>query len=53
MIEAIPSPLEVEQVVFSLATDTSSGPDGFPTFFFQMFWNVVHLDVTKAVQEFF
>ena len=22
-------------------------------FFFQMFWNVVHQDVTKAVQEFF
>ncbi|MDF3686199.1 hypothetical protein [Enterobacter hormaechei] len=51
MVEAIPSPLEVEQAVFSLAANKSSSSDGFLTFFFQMIWNVVHLDVTKEVQE--
>ena len=53
LLKAIPSLEEIHQALFSLPGDKAPGPDGFPTFFFQIFWNVVKNDVVKAVQEFF
>ena len=45
--------LKLEMLSFSLPADKSPGPDGFSTFFFQMYWPVIMKDVVKAVQEFF
>ena len=53
MMQAIPNWLEVKQALFSLLADKGLGPDGFPTFFFSVYWEVVKQDVVKAVQEFF
>ena len=49
MLRAIPSTLEVREALFSLHVDKSLGPDGFPTFFFQIYWQVVMDDVVKVV----
>ena len=53
MLKAIPSLEEIHQALFSLPGDKAPGLDGFPTFFFQVFWNVVKKDVAKVVQDFF
>ena len=53
MLKAIPSLEEIHQALFSLPGDKAPGPDGFPTFFFHIYWEVVKMDVSKAVQEFF
>lgn len=53
MLCAIPSVEQVWEALFSLPLDKSLGPDGFPTFFLQMYWKVVMKDVVKAVQELF
>ena len=50
---AIPSDFEVKDALFSLSADKSSSPNGFPTFFFQMYWPIIMKDVVKEVQEFF
>lgn len=52
-LKAIPSNEEIKKVVFSFEGSKSPGPDGFPMFFFQMYWSVVGKDVTDAVKEFF
>lgn len=53
MMQAIPNMLEVKQALFSLPIDKAQGPDGFPTFFFQVYWEMVKQDVVKAMKEFF
>ena len=53
LLQAIPSTSEVYESLFSLPTDKSPGLDGFPTFFFQMFWRVLMNDVVKAVHKLF
>lgn len=37
LLLAIPLNSEVREALFSLSVDKSPGPDGFPTFFFQMY----------------
>jgi hypothetical protein len=37
-LTAIPKEEEVKEALFSLPADKAPGPDGFPTFFFQIFW---------------
>ena len=49
MLSAITKAEEVREALFSLPADKSPGPDGFPTFFFQLYWQVVKDDVVKAV----
>lgn len=33
--------------------DKAPGPNGFPTLFFQVFWDIVNQDLVMAIQEFF
>ena len=50
---AIPNILEVKQALFSLRANKAPGLDGFSTFFFQVYWEVVKMNVVKAVHELF
>ena len=50
MLKAIPSSFEIVDALFSLPADKAPGPDGFSTFFFQIYWEVVKGDVVKVVQ---
>ncbi len=36
-----------------MLVDKAPGPDGFPTFFFQKYWEIIKDDIVKAIQEFF
>ena len=53
MLREIPKAQEVKKTLFSLPIDKSPGLDGFPTFFFQIYWEVFMEDVVKFVQQFF
>lgn len=53
MLTGLPTELEVKTAVWSLDPHSASGPDGFHGHFYRSCWNVIHLDVLKAVQEFF
>lgn len=53
MLTVIPSHLEIKNAVFDLNKDGALGPDGFGAFFFQTYWDIISLDVTNAVIEFF
>lgn len=53
MLLAIPNILEVKKALFSLPIDKAPSLDGFPTLFFQTFWDIINQDLVKAVQEFF
>nr|GEV20684.1 hypothetical protein [Tanacetum cinerariifolium] len=44
---------EVKSVMFSMGSDKSLGPDGFTAAFFKVSWDIIGLDVTKAICEFF
>ncbi|KAM5549757.1 hypothetical protein ABKV19_000925 [Rosa sericea] len=50
---AIPSAEDVKNVVFSMNVDSAPGPDGYTGHFFQASWDVVGLDVVRAVRSFF
>ena len=50
---AIPSAEDVKNVVFSMNADSAPGPDGYSGHFFQACWDVVGLDVVRAVRSFF
>ena len=41
---------EVKSVVFSINLDKSPGPDGFQAFFFQKCWDIIGIDLWKAVK---
>ncbi|XP_059073198.1 uncharacterized protein LOC131874013 [Cryptomeria japonica] len=43
---------EVKDAVFAMATFKALGPDGFPPAFFQVFWETVKYDLTKATRDF-
>ncbi|GLT61404.1 hypothetical protein SLA2020_341140 [Shorea laevis] len=44
---------EVRSAVFQLGAFKAPGVDGFPGCFFQQHWDIVGLDICKAVQHFF
>nr|GEZ63723.1 putative RNA-directed DNA polymerase, eukaryota, reverse transcriptase zinc-binding domain protein [Tanacetum cinerariifolium] len=44
---------EVKTAIFSMGNDKAPGPDGFTAAFFKEAWNVIAIDVTHAVREFF
>ncbi|XP_062011846.1 uncharacterized protein LOC133728442 [Rosa rugosa] len=50
---AIPSTEDVKGVVFSMNADSALGSDGYTGHFFQACWDVVGLDVVRAVRSFF
>lgn len=50
---AMPTLSKVKQVVWDLSPTSAAGLDGFLRSFYRLFWNVIHMDVHKAVQEFF
>ncbi|XP_060200458.1 uncharacterized protein LOC132628710 [Lycium barbarum] len=50
---SIPSLEEVRQVVFELAGDSASGPDGLSGLFYQSCWNIVSVDVHMVVKAYF
>nr|GEU31112.1 hypothetical protein [Tanacetum cinerariifolium] len=44
---------EVKSATFSMGSDKSPGLDGFTAAFFKDSWDIIGLDVTKAICEFF
>ncbi|XP_074288384.1 uncharacterized protein LOC141613546 [Silene latifolia] len=44
---------EIKQVVFSIPSTKSSGPDGFSSQFYKDAWDIIGGDVIKAVQDLF
>nr|GEZ05522.1 hypothetical protein [Tanacetum cinerariifolium] len=44
---------EVKSAMFSMGNDKSPGPDGFTAAFFKDTWDIIGVDVIKAVKEFF
>lgn len=44
---------EIKEAVFQMGSLKSPGPDGFSGIFYQQYWDVVGLDVCKAVRHFF
>ncbi|XP_059067486.1 uncharacterized protein LOC131858304 [Cryptomeria japonica] len=42
---------EVQKAVFSMVGDKAPGPNGFPTFLYQTFWDIVGKDVWDMVEE--
>ncbi|KAF9603950.1 hypothetical protein IFM89_039289 [Coptis chinensis] len=52
-ILAIPNFTEIRHAVFNMDANSSPGPDGFQGTFYQTFWDIVGLDVSKAIISFF
>lgn len=50
---AIPKLEEIKEAIFALPAEKASNLDGFPTFFFQMYWVVIQYGLVRATQEFF
>ena len=44
---------EVKAAVFSLGGSKAAGPDGIPGSFYQKSWDIIKLDLFRAVQSFF
>ncbi|XP_060184581.1 uncharacterized protein LOC132614194 [Lycium barbarum] len=52
-IEELPTEEEVKEAVFSLNSESASGPDGFTGLFYQKCWDTIKEDVTMMVRAFF
>lgn len=44
---------ELKTVVFALNKDTSAGPDGYTTRFYQTSWHFIKEDLLEAIVDFF
>ncbi|CAN1325289.1 Transposon TX1 uncharacterized 149 kDa protein [Linum perenne] len=44
---------EIRATVFSISPTKAPGPDGFTGLFFQKYWHIINLDVSRAIQDFF
>lgn len=44
---------EIKNAVFQLDPDKSSGPDGYPPFFFQKYWPIVGNSLIRAFKALF
>ncbi|GKB60199.1 RNA-directed DNA polymerase, eukaryota [Tanacetum coccineum] len=44
---------EIKRAVWDCGVDKSPGPDGFTFGFYRHFWNMIEIDVVKAVEFFF
>lgn len=49
----VPSYDEVRSVVSHLNPDKSPGPDGFNGAFFKAFWDIIGMDLVRAIQSIF
>lgn len=49
----MPDAEEVFTTLRKMSSEKASGPDGMTVLFFKHFWDVVGMDVIKAVQDFF
>ncbi|KAL0414365.1 UNVERIFIED_CONTAM: hypothetical protein Sradi_1638200 [Sesamum radiatum] len=49
----IPSPKEIKDTLFDMASFKSPGPDGFPPNFFKQFWHIVGPRMIDATRHFF
>ena len=52
MLKVIPSPQQIYHALISLPIDKAPRLDGFLTFIFQIYWEVVKGDVVKVVGDF-
>jgi hypothetical protein len=43
---------EVKEAIFEMKPNKASGPDGFPTEFYQRFWEVIKYDLMALFKEF-
>ncbi|KAG8363667.1 hypothetical protein BUALT_Bualt19G0046300 [Buddleja alternifolia] len=50
---SIPTPCEIKKTVFSMAANKTPGPDGMSPLFYKTYWDIVGIDVVKAVTHFF
>nr|XP_033513005.1 uncharacterized protein LOC117277715 [Nicotiana tomentosiformis] len=53
LLTKMPDEEEIKQVVFSMSKDSSPGPDRYNGMFFQTCWNIIKIDITDFVKEFF
>lgn len=53
MLTLIPTLDEIHSEIFSMNKDRAPGPDGFGAYFYQTYWEIISLDVSNAVKEFF
>ncbi|VFQ69024.1 unnamed protein product [Cuscuta campestris] len=53
LLRSIPDEEEIRRTIWSLNANSTAGPDGFNGFFFRDSWDIIKIDVCRAVQEFF
>ena len=53
MLLWVPHREEIKDALFSLNEDVAPGPDGFGGHFYQIYWDIIGVDVFQSVQEFF
>lgn len=53
MLLQLPTAAEIKEAVWNLSPASAAGPDGYNGQFFRTCWDILQLDVTLAVQEFF
>ncbi|VFQ93056.1 unnamed protein product [Cuscuta campestris] len=52
-IGAIPEEEEIKKIIWSLNANSTAGTDGFNGYFFRYSWEIIKVDVCKAVLEYF
>ncbi|KAK4384648.1 hypothetical protein Sango_3039900 [Sesamum angolense] len=52
-LSSIPKLEEVKAVVFDMCPDSTAGPDGFTSHFYQSCWDIIAKDLLEAVLDFF
>ncbi|VFQ74617.1 unnamed protein product [Cuscuta campestris] len=53
MLGRLPDEEEVRKTIWALNANSAAGADGFNGFFFRQVWDIIKVDVSKVVQEFF
>jgi len=53
LLTKLPNQLEIHKVMLDMNKDGAPGPDGFGVIFYQTFWDIIKIDVTNTVLEFF
>lgn len=52
-LTAEPTEQEIKKALFDINPDKAPGPDGMTSRIFQRFWNIMHKDIIRLVQDFF